>query len=486
MTRLRFSLAATLTLVGLVAVACSAEVPTTSTPEESFCEAMAGVRDKCPAGCEEVLRSDCSKVAGAIKPEALRKATDCFLSGACASVCLSKTLVDLPASEGQTTLRSRYCGTCAQGQSDCATTFYASQTPSTQGGVGAPLLPFADGVLTNVGNDCAATEGCQLGFSSCSLESVKRAMGGIVSPASAECLVRGLRSEDAERRAPDGGAIVVTCTKQNCAGCCRDDLCLVGTDKNACGKGGGSCETCSGTATCEASACKVPCGPETCAGCCENNVCNDGTTKDVCGKGGKACTKCGASFVCTDQSCVDASCKATCAGCCSGSTCLGGTSATACGKTGNACVDCGKGRTCSPTGCTLDTNALFDVLLSAASVPLVNKSGGSWDFNGGLPDPYAKAFSSLGTSSHSGTTSFIADTTFPQWNAAVLTQVPARELLSSFSVELYDDDYDFDDLIGGCPIRLDASMFDGSLKSAKCPATPSGVEITLYFRLVAK
>ena len=125
------------------------------------------------------------------------------------------------------------------------------------------------------------------------------------------------------------------------------------------------------------------------------------------------------------------------------------------------------------------------MILAAASIPQLNKSGGAWDFNG-LPDPYAKGYSSLGASSHSGLTAFIADTTFPQWNAPVLTQVPARELLSSFSVELWDDDYDFDDVIGGCPVRLEASMFDGSLKSAKCPASPSGVEVTVYFRLVAK
>ncbi len=486
MTSLRLSLAASLVAAGLVVVACSAEVPVTSTPEEAFCDAISGTSGTCQGGCEDVLRTDCAKVATSLQPAALRKATDCFLSGACASVCLSKTLVDLSPSEGHGKVRDQYCGTCAQGQAGCATAFYAPQTPSSQGGAGTPILPFSDDAIRNVAADCAASEGCQLGFSSCSLESAKRAMAGTMSSGSAECLVRGLRSDEGEKRSPDGGAIVVTCTKQNCAGCCRDDLCIAGTAKDACGKGGASCETCSGTATCEASACKVPCSPETCAGCCENNECKDGTAKDACGKSGAACTKCGTAFVCSEQSCVDTSCKATCLGCCSGSTCLGGTTTNACGKGGSSCTSCGAGRTCGATGCTLDVNAPFDVILASASIPQLNKSGGSWDFNGGLPDPYAKGYSSLGTSSHSGLTPFISDTTFPQWNAAVLTQVPARELLSSFSVELWDDDYDFDDVIGGCPVRLDASMFDGSLKSAKCAASPSGVEVTVYFRLVAK
>ncbi len=486
MTRVRFSVAASLVVAGIVAAACSAEAPPTSTPAATFCDAMAAVRDKCQGGCEDALRADCPRVAGTLQASALQKATDCFLSGACGSVCLSKTLVDLAPTEGHASIRSKYCGTCAQGQPTCETSFYAAQTPSTQGGPGTALLPFADGITRNVSADCAASEGCQLGYSACSLASTKRALAGGVTADAAECLVGGLRAEAAERRAPDGGAIVVTCTKQNCPGCCRDDLCLGGTDKNACGKGGGSCETCSGTATCEAAACKIACGPDTCAGCCENNECKEGTQKDTCGKAGKACTKCGASLLCSDQTCVDTSCKATCAGCCSGATCLGGASAGACGKAGNTCIDCGKGRTCSAAGCTLDSNAPFDVLLVSASVPLFNKAGASWDFNGGLPDPYAKAFSSLGTTTHSGTTVFIADTTFPQWNTVVLAQVPARELLSSFSFEVWDDDYDFDDAMGVCPIRLDASMFDGALKSVRCPATPSGVAHTVFFRLVAK
>jgi len=469
----------------IVAVACSAEVPVTSTPEEAFCEAMSSVRDKCAGGCEATLGSECSAVAATLTPEARTRATDCFLSGACASVCLSKTLVDLAPTAGQTKIRDAYCGTCAKGQSSCAADFFTPPKPGTQGGAGVPLLAFSDEATSAVAEQCAAEEGCQLGFSTCALDATKKKMSALKDSA-AECLVRGLRSEEGERRAPDGGAIVVTCTKANCAGCCRDDLCLVGDQKDACGRGGGTCETCSGTATCEAAACKLPCGPDTCAGCCENNECKDGTTKDSCGKGGSACTKCGASFACEGASCIDTSCKATCTGCCTGSTCLGGTAANACGRAGNACVDCGKGRTCSTTGCALDQNALFDVVLQGAVLPTTNKSMAAWDFGGGLPDPYVKAYSSLGATSHSGTTVFIADTTSPQYNFAVLASVPARELLSSFSIEVWDDDYDFDDFVGGCAIRLDATMFDGGLKSARCPATPSGVELTVSFRLVAK
>ena len=122
----------------------------------------------------------------------------------------------------------------------------------------------------------------------------------------------------------------------------------------------------------------------------------------------------------------------------------------------------------------------------SAVIPSLNKAGGAWDTFGGLPDPYARAYSAFSGVSHSGATTFVADTLTPQWGTVVLAQVPARELLNSFSVELMDDDYDFDDTIGGCAIKLDASMFDGALKSARCPATVSGVEFSVVFKLVAK
>jgi len=485
MARSGLAVALSVGLVALIAAACSAEEIVEKTPLDAFCEAMGGVAAKCQGTCDDTLRRDCGAVATNLTADAMQRATDCFLSGRCADVCLSKALVDLPRSPAKESIRDAYCGTCAKGQTDCVATFFSPQTPSNQGGPGAPLLPYADATGARVAADCAAQEGCQLGFSACALDATKRGMQGLGSE-SAECLVRGLFEEGETKRAPDGGAIVVTCTPANCSGCCRDDLCLGGTAKDACGKGGGTCETCSGTATCEASACKVPCGPDTCAGCCSGNTCVLGDQKDACGRAGAACTKCGASFSCSEGACVDTSCKATCAGCCSGSNCLGGTTGSACGKGGNACIACGKGLTCSAMGCTLDPNALFNVVVQSALIPVKNKQNSSWDVLNGLPDPYAKAYSALGTTSHSGQTGYFIDTTYPQWGYTILRDVPARELLNSFSLEVWDDDSDFDDVVGGCAIKLDATMFDGALRTRTCPATPSNVEIYVSFRLVAK
>ncbi len=473
-------------LLGVLLVsACSAEQDEPPTVE-TLCSTMQLARENCQGDCEDILLADCEKVARALHPAALATAMNCFASGACSGVCLGKALASLPPTEGQGALARTYCATCAPGQADCASRFYERSAGSSSAGPGTQILPFADDVTRGVASECAAKEGCQIGFSSCALGITQNQLERTLGARTSECLLTGFKG-GGPRATPDGGAIILKCTPQNCRGCCRDDLCLAGGDKEACGKGGKSCETCPGSATCEAAACKVPCGPDNCPGCCESGVCQTGTTSAACGQGGRPCSKCGVQLACTDRRCVDVSCKATCAGCCAAFGCQAGTLATACGKSGNACVDCGRGRTCSVGGCVLDEGALFDVEMVSAQLPATNKTGAAWDPFSGLPDPWVSGFSTLGSSSHSGSTDFyLVDTLFPVWSTVVLTGVPARELLSSFSVEVWDDDYDFDDYVGGCVIKLDAGMFDGALKTARCPATPSGVEFTLNFRLKAR
>ena len=116
-------------------------------------------------------------------------------------------------------------------------------------------------------------------------------------------------------------------------------------------------------------------------------------------------------------------------------------------------------------------------------VPDKNKTGGSWDVLGGAPDPYLNVFTSEGTSSHSGHTSTLTDTTFPFWAETPVTGVKASELLANTSIEIWDSDIDFDDYIGGCALALTPAIFDGSLQSKDCPATASGVAVKVYFRI---
>jgi hypothetical protein len=75
------------------------------------------------------------------------------------------------------------------------------------------------------------------------------------------------------------------------------------------------------------------------------------------------------------------------------------------------------------------------------------------------------------------------DTTSPFWIETPLKRVDARELMNNLSFEIWDDDVDASDYIGGCKIPVTADMFDGSLRSHTCAASGSTVEVTVYFRL---
>jgi hypothetical protein len=84
---------------------------------------------------------------------------------------------------------------------------------------------------------------------------------------------------------------------------------------------------------------------------------------------------------------------------------------------------------------------------------------------------------------HSGTTTVQTDSTVPFWAETPMTSVKSSELLNNFSIEIWDDDYDFDDFVGGCKVPLSASTFDGSLQDYTCPATTTGVSVQFYYRI---
>ncbi len=93
---------------------------------------------------------------------------------------------------------------------------------------------------------------------------------------------------------------VSTCGPPNCAGCCRADTCLPGTDVSSCGFGGQACQLCSGAESCTATksggTCLAtpPC-QASCLGCCDQNgQCEAGFLDTACGQGGGACTNCDA------------------------------------------------------------------------------------------------------------------------------------------------------------------------------------------------
>lgn len=154
---------------------------------------------------------------------------------------------------------------------------------------------------------------------------------------------------------PDGG----TCSPATCPnGCCdARGQCRTGTDTQACGSLGQSCNDCiargfdfcdTPTRSCGRNV--QSCDAKTCPdGCCQkgvdgNLVCVQGTSNTACGKSGEACNDCGSKGqtcnqqqrVCSQAACGPNNCK----GCCIGDQCLGGGDGTACGLGGNQCTNC--------------------------------------------------------------------------------------------------------------------------------------------------
>jgi C2 domain len=471
-------------VVGL-GTACTSEAP--SGPA-TYCSAAKAASTKCaePSSCDEVLTTSCTSLESVLTASTLKAAQDCLESGICGvAACLTRARKAATPSDAHRDLAESYCKFCAPDITDCESQFYAKKG-KLPGGL---VLPYGEAVATAVNDECTSDrDACRSKFATCATETIARIVGETLDAELADCVVGGFASDDDGSTGPNGGAEVSTCTPANCAGCCRDDRCEEGTSESACGEGGGACETCNTVQKCAAGTCKEPCGPNNCKGCCDGDTCLPGNATDTCGGEGGACTSCttqGASFVCSNHQCIDGSCQATCVnGCCTADGCQPGTAANACGTGGEACIDCGYGRTCgSAKACAIDPNATWDFYVSFADIPDVNKSGGSWDVLNGAADPYLVAYSSLGASSHTGQTSVQSNTHIPFWAEVPLKGIKAAELLNNLSFEIWDEDVDYDDLIGGCSLPLTPAIFDGSLQSHVCPATASTVSVELWYRI---
>jgi hypothetical protein len=471
--------------VGLVA--CSSDPP----PAPSFCELARSAASTCGASpgapCDTTLTDGCHLAEKALSPSAQTATRDCLESGVCGvTSCLARAQANARPSRAHEALAVKYCATCAPDDATCTTAFYAKRSKLP----GRLVLPYAESIAKAVEDACTAHAAtCRATFSTCATETVARLTREATSEPIAACLTE--RRDDAEAEGlGTGGFTLATCTPDNCRGCCREDKCEEGSSNASCGSGAVSCQTCSGLQRCKDGTCQEPCGPTNCDGCCDGDICGGGTARDRCGEGGAECVDCatsGGGFVCSSQKCIDASCRVTCtSGCCSSAGCQAGTSPSACGTNGEACVNCGAGRTCNPTSrtCALDTASTWDFFVSSAALPSTTKGGSAWDLFGGLPDPYLRAFSSEGASTHNGQTPTRNDTVSPAYGVAPLRGIRASELISNTFVDVWDEDFDFDDLIGGCRIPISTGNFDGRLYSFTCAATPDNGEVRIVFRLL--
>jgi hypothetical protein len=152
----------------------------------------------------------------------------------------------------------------------------------------------------------------------------------------------------------DGGA----CNATTCpTGCCDPSgVCRDGTELNACGFGGVSCNDCQAQNFdfCDSQnhACgnvQPKCDVTTCpSGCCTlfngQQACVSGVSSLACGNGGQQCSDCTQNGQVCDpskQACVNAPCGPNnCKGCCAGTTCVNAETDSQCGTGGLSCTDC--------------------------------------------------------------------------------------------------------------------------------------------------
>ena len=469
-------------LLFLVLVGCKSDP---AAAPADFCATAKSANTTCqsPSDCDVTLASGCKSLSGALSDASIAATKDCLDSGVCGvSACVAVSAKSATPTDAHAQLAQDFCTYCAPSLPDCVANFYKRAAK----GAGLSVLPYAAAIASAVDAACTGQEGCQAAFQQCATAAVADAVGAAVDADTASCITTAFNRDTSEvPLGPDGKPQAVTCTAANCDGCCRDDKCETGDVTSACGTAAGACEICSGMQQCLSGKCKEPCGPSNCRGCCDGDTCVDGVTTATCGEKGASCETCAGTFVCSNHTCVDGSCVATCtSGCCTTAGCQLGTLASACGTGGAACTVCGSGRTCTTSKCQLDTTSLWDVYISFAIVPSVDKNGAYWDLLNGAPDPYLFVYTSLGAASHSGSTTTQTDTTVPFWAETPVKGVTAAELLSNLSIEIWDyDETNNDDFIGGCKIPLVASQFDGSLQEINCPATASGVAVTVDYRI---
>lgn len=301
------------------------------------CGSLGGKCNDCIASGLDVCDSS-RKVCGKRVPEcnATSCATGCCVTSGTTGVCLSGTDASACGTSGAACTNCATSGqACDARLRTCSTSKKCDATNCNGCCVGDLCLPGTDG--SACGNKGAACSSCTAQGTTC----------GPVAGGGGQCQGIG------------------RCGPQNCGGCCdATGVCTEGIDSTSCGRGGESCNDCTGSSrvcaprdqpngrTCID---PPPCGPANCAGCCIGNVCTMGAQDTACGRNGVQCTNCaganqtcGAAGTCTGAvTCGPANCR----GCCDGNTCVGGNDPAACGANGVACRACGVGGTCTTGTC---------------------------------------------------------------------------------------------------------------------------------------
>ncbi len=323
----------------------------------------------------------------------------------------------------------------------------------------------------------------------------------------------------------DAAPAPVTCSFDNCDGCCEGNTCNTEASANKCGLGGQACQTCENGAECFSGTCAMPTTDcSDCDGCCLGGTqCLEGNVASACGALGDDCVTCADGEGCDGiGECVAIVCDDTnCAGCCTANgECISTQvqNVFECGKDGNACgtcsdeaIECVSGvciedqpclefcteGCCTAQGqciqygeqdsatcgmetcasCTGDDSCLegmctpdqaWTITVNSAIVSAVDENGSAWDTFSGLPDPYVTG---------ALTDDFIVDwatatidnTLTPNWDEEEDSYLESDLITQGLEFNVLDSDFASFETIGNCVMTITlADLMNGTKTLATC------------------
>jgi hypothetical protein len=306
--------------------------------------------------------------------ECLASGADSCVGGQCKSSCAGCIVV---SSGACVTASVNECGAPGAACVACNAAAMTSDTCGADGmchcGQGPQCTPIVGGNFCNNGvcqcgtqPSCGQGTECRNGSCVCTPDSCPNGCcvgtSCVTGDSANACGRGGGACLDCGGTACDGGVCAMAlCNASNCAsGCCSGASCFGGNSGASCGIGGNACTQCGLNEICDGGTCVSSCNASSCdGGCCDRNgACQPGNDPSMCGIGGVGCNNCGTN-ACTLGVCTGGGCgPANCVGCCDGGTCITAIDSSACGLGGNACLDCGTNPcangacvTCSAANC---------------------------------------------------------------------------------------------------------------------------------------
>jgi len=143
---------------------------------------------------------------------------------------------------------------------------------------------------------------------------------------------------------------------------------------------------------------------------------------------------------------------------------------------GTDCSGCKGYEACTNGKCEFKISSQWDLVLKDGTVSEKDPNGSSWDFPGGLPDPYVCVTSN----SIKKCSTYNQDTTKPSWYETIHSGIGAGSLMSGVYIEYVDKDSASDDAICTGNITVSKNHFYNGGFSITCSS--GNADFSLQFK----